>query len=766
MRIAFSRKTKVFVPVACRFAVIMVLLARPVIAQVVSSQPPLAPVDGWGFGTSLASSGAALAVGDSAWVEPRWRRSIGATYLYTYVNGNWTQGSTVVAPDAAAGDQFGASVSLSGGALVVGAPIHGKKGAVYYYAVKSGVAAYKQQIGAPDGAASDLFGSSVAISGSTLAVGAYGKTTTLNSKKYSTAGAVYIYTLVSGKWTYQQTLLSPDAAPASARFGYSVALNATNVFIGAPGQTVKKVKAAGAAYAYTLQNKTYTLQSTLTDALPQRLGAFGYSVACNSSTLAVGEPGISSASTYTLAASVWTLQTTLNPMDSSEFGFGHALAMTSTGLAVTCSGSTLSDGTAYLYSNKSGEWSQTARLWAPDSLGANLQFGQAVAYVGAAIVVTHPQSRLSDDYPGLGEAHVYTVSGMKAFASDGLSGDDHGLAVAGNTTTIFVGAPSRSSETGGVYLYKRSATALGTSQRLKSPKLAVGDRFGATLAASDSVLVVGAPGSANSAGAAYVYALVSGVWTLKTTLNPGLLQPGDLFGSSLALSGSTLIIGAPGTSDNTGSVYVYNVSSSGANITAILEADDGQPEDYFGFSVAVDGGNAVIGSPNADSDYENDTGAVYQFAFNNGSWAQVNKATPMGSGIGDFFGATVAISGNRFVAGAPYTGNGSGTIYSYAFDINGATLDARITNIWGALFGDAIALSGDTLVTRIPDADWFPGGVGVFRFALGGWDFQNLLVPGDCLYADRIGYSISLVGGNILFGAPSANFGAGAAYLY
>jgi len=196
------------------------------------------------FGCSVAVSGDCSTVVIGAFGESSGK---GAAYVFTKPGSTWVETQKLTASDADYGDWFGNSVAAShdGSTLAVGAykrdsGENDSQGAAYVF-TKSSTWSQAQEFIAPDGAAFDQFGGSVAVSssGSTLAVGAYGKA--------SYRGAVYVFTESGGTWSQAQVLTASDAA-ASAWLGHSVAVSddAGALIIGAYGYASKQ----GAVYIF------------------------------------------------------------------------------------------------------------------------------------------------------------------------------------------------------------------------------------------------------------------------------------------------------------------------------------------------------------------------------------------------------------------------------------------------------------------------------------------------------------------------------------
>jgi len=246
------------------------------------------------FGASVSHSGNILAVGARR-SDPDGVSGAGAAYLYQLeANGSATFLSKVTAPDKAPGDGFGYSVSQSGNILAVGA--NGSDpdgvsfaGAAYLYQLESnGSATFLSKVTAPDKAADDFFGYSVSQSGNILAVGAYGS----DPDGLSLAGAAYLYQLESnGSATYLCKVTAPDKA-ASDQFGISVSQSGKILAVGANYSDPDGVSGAGAAYLYHLESNGSTTYLTKVTA-PDKLASdnFGSFVSQSENILAVGAHG-------------------------------------------------------------------------------------------------------------------------------------------------------------------------------------------------------------------------------------------------------------------------------------------------------------------------------------------------------------------------------------------------------------------------------------------------------------------------------------------
>ena len=228
------------------------------------------------FGYSVALSGDTALVGASRH-DTAGLADAGAAYVFTRSGGSWTQQAQLTA--GAAGDIFGGSVALSGETALVGAVRHDSggaadAGAAYVFTRSAGSWTQQAQLIAADAAAADWFGGSVAVSGDTALVGAYGRDT----PGQADAGAAYIFTRSAGSWT-QQALLIADAGAAGDMFGNSVALSGETALVGARFHDTVGQADAGAAYVFTRSGGSWMQQAKLTAADGAALDSFGYSVA-------------------------------------------------------------------------------------------------------------------------------------------------------------------------------------------------------------------------------------------------------------------------------------------------------------------------------------------------------------------------------------------------------------------------------------------------------------------------------------------------------
>jgi hypothetical protein len=408
---------------------------------------------------------------------------------------------------------------------------------------------------------------------------------------------------------------------------------------------------------------------------------------------------------------------------------------------------------ASVQSSAAAAATEQAKLTASDGLVDNY-LGDSIAISGNTVVVGAPEATVGlNRYQGAAYVFVEPVTGWatmtevaKLTASDGAASDRFGSSVAIDGQTIVVGAPdahynaaSNSYGPGAAYVFVEPASGWATTTQTAELTASDGkslDGLGTSVAVSGQTVVVGAPGATigtNSAqGAAYVFVEPGSGWA-NAAQNAKLMASGgnanDGFGSSVAASGNTVVVGAPGAPHGAygpgpGAAYVFAgpVWSGPMYQTAELTASGGLYHDGFGSSVAVSGNTVVVGAPRAPYDGQTLTdgpGSAYVYNEPAAGWTTATQSatlTASNGAAGNEFGASVSIDGTMLVAGAPgaTVGTNAGQGAAYVFDELGAgwvsaTESAIATASDGAAgdqFGAAVAVSGSTVAVGAPDATY------------------------------------------------------------
>jgi hypothetical protein len=388
---------------------------------------------------------------------------------------------------------------------------------------------------ASDGAAGDDFGSSVAISGNTIVVGV------------PNANTVYVFTEPASGWAdmTQIAKLTESSGGVSDEFGYSVAISGNTVVATAPNAAGSNGR-SGAAYVFTMPASGWT-NMTQTAALAPSDGAtgpsFGQSVSISGNTVVVGATGTANA------------------------GFPNS-----------------GPGAAYVFTQPGSGWaglvSQTATLTTSAGVEGD-QFGQSVSISGSTIVVGALETTVGSN-SGQGAAYVFTEPGSawasetqtaELTASDGAANDVFGYSVSISGATVVVGATGANGSHGVAYVFTQPAGGWASENtataKLTDSTAAAGGNFGFSVSISNSIVVVAAPnatvGANGNQGAAYEFAEPSSGWTNMNnptaTLTASDGAANNDYGSSISISGNTVVVGADTADAGQGAAYVSQSAS-------------------------------------------------------------------------------------------------------------------------------------------------------------------------------------------------------------
>ncbi len=709
----------------------------------------------------------------------------GAAYIFSRnVGGDnaWGQVKKLTASDGASNDQFGYSVTIwtystDFAAAVIGAPFanplgHDDQGAVYAFGRDHGGAnAWGQEykLIAGDGAAGDYFGGSVSYHNGIGLIGADSADVGANADQ----GAAYVfYRDPSGAWAQVARLTAADGGPGDS-FGYSVSVNVFTALVGARSADPNGSYLQGAAYIFHRDQggaHAWGQVVRLTAADGAAEDRFGWSVSLYGQIALVGAP-------YAHVSGVWD------------------------------------EGAAYVFSQSLGganHWGQMAKLTGAGAVSDD-RTGYSVSVYDGTAVVGAPFADIKS-LLDVGAAYVYEQNqgGANAWGqmatlspSYGWHEDNFGWSVAVDGDTAVVGAYQADvggkAGQGAAYVFDRNrggTNAWGPVAMLAALDGAAGDAFGWSVSISANYILVGAPyadvGGEMDRGAAYLFLTLPGIpWGqgAKFVVDEG--NPSDYFGSSVSISGHTIVVGADnadfGVLDQ-GVAYVWNMDLSGIwHRVATLTASDGGTGDSFGYSVSLNGDTVVIGARNADPLGVYLRGAAYVFERNYGgpdAWDQVVRLTASDGASGDRFGYSVALSGDTAVIGAPFADVSGifdqGAAYVFSHNQGGANAwgqQAKLTRYAGLAedwFGGSVGVSGDKAVVGAPGVDPVgstnQGEAYLFTRSGSTWSVSNTLTAADGKMGDNFGFSVAASGNTLIIGSCLADIGPmvdqGAAYVY
>jgi hypothetical protein len=337
-------------------------------------------------------------------------------------------------------------------------------------------------------------------------------------------------------------------------------------------------------------------------------------------------------------------------------------------------------------------------------------------------------------------------------------------------------APARSDSESPPAAVEQSASRAEAREWFVSPLTgdgtSIGSGFGHAVGLSGNTAVVAAP----SARAVFVFVLTAEGWLEQARLDAPSQDGDRLFAEAVAISGDTIVVGAPHRNGR-GAAYVYRRSGASWGTPVTLAADgDGVDRDWFGGAVAISGDTAVVGAQFATVvDEYSPQGAVYAFSRSGGVWTQTKKLLASDAGVGDGFGSSVALSESTVLVGAPTYFEGSSQGAAYFFTRFGTewSLPQRVTvePPWMDEFGHRVALTETLAVigartwSQRPDASVTLGATGhavgaAFAYAKSesGW---TLL--GDGLFADDrqdndwFGTAVAASGSKVMAGTPRAD---------
>jgi len=396
---------------------------------------------------------------------------------------------------------------------------------------------------------------------------------------------------------------------------------------------------------------------------------------------------------------------------------------------------------------------------------------------------------------GTADAAAAGARQQELTAPGGAAADLFGRAVGLSGHTAVVGAPihplGSNVAQGAAYVFTQSGPAWRASGRLAASDGAAGDLFGSSVAVAGPTAVVGSPhhrvGSARLEGAVYVFTRVGGSWVQSAELTARDGRPSDEFGFSVALSGSTAVVGAPyhavGSNIEQGAAYVFVRRGSSWTQAGELTAADGGEYDNLGTAVAVDAGTVVVGSDGHQVGANAEQGDAYVFTPDGTSWRQTAELRASDGNPEDFFGSAVAISGSTIVVGAPdHAAHGPGPEgAAYVFTGSGSawTERARLAaaparGARRTYFGCSVAVSGTVTIVggdgHQVGADREQGLAYVFVRRGSSWASSGGLTASDGAPYDNLGYAVAVSGRAALVGAPGHTVGGrraqGAAYVF
>ena len=645
------------------------------------------------FGFSVAVDSDTVLVG--AYGEGSSR---GSTYAFTKPDTGWADGNEtarLTASDRARNHQFGTSVTIDGNIVVVGAVnAAGGNGAAYVFDIKG-------WDDIPDSGETTTFHAVTGLTNNityTFAVRAVnpsgdGPASTASATPMPAPAAPVILSATPRDGQVALTWDDPEDDTIT-KYQYS-----TDYIINGGGNSNN----GGASFSDIPSSNKGTIKFTVTGLANgtthtlavRAVNAYGNGVTSAVTALMIpAAPRLSATAGDAQVALSWadpgnaTIENyqvfrveepgALEPSPSDDDFFGHSVAVDGDTAVIGAYKDAQEPGPVYVFTRDSlGKWIQQAKL-SPTGGTDYDNFGHSVAVDGDTVLVGAHED--GDNVKSPGAVHVFTrnesdewIYQTKLTASGGAHADLFGYSVALSGNTAIIGAHQvdkdlTTTSSGAAYVFTRASGMWTETKKLTASDGAAGDQFGVSVAVDGNTVVVGADGDDKDAidtdaGAAFVFTNDSGTWDLKVKLIASDANASDWFGSSVAVDGNTIVVGAPGDDDNgddSGSIYVYTrplegwPASPGASLTEgdKISHQGGKAYDQFGYSVSVAGDITLVGAPKDDTRYTDDGSVFVITRDSSGDWFEMIQLTAPDGGANDQFGYSVAVDSESILVGA------------------------------------------------------------------------------------------------------------------
>eukprot|EP00002_Diphylleia_rotans_P004550 TRINITY_DN133_c0_g1_i1.p1 TRINITY_DN133_c0_g1~~TRINITY_DN133_c0_g1_i1.p1 ORF type:complete len:1995 (-),score=291.76 TRINITY_DN133_c0_g1_i1:835-6819(-) len=586
---------------------------------------------------------------------------------------------------------------------------------------------------ATNGKAGDFFGHSIQFMDNCMVVGAPG----YDSESSSDTGAIYIFRSQDIEYVEQQFIPSPERIPFD-KFGTSLAISPSGIFVGAPYHTTGAESLSnGAVYEFTAESRIGWTQSFKRSDRTVQGANLGYSISFADSFIAVGAPFYQDGGDlwgrvfiYTLQGQEWMFSEILGGSIQGQLRFGASVAMRDGRLLVGDPENKKSfpnSGAVHIFTLSGAFWRLETDL-EPDVPTTGLFFGESVS-LNSTRALVGATKRMEEDLSATGLVFVFTLQGpswileRKLSPATGASGGLFGFSVQFLDTAIIAGAPLHSesgqSESGLIATFEISQGGEITEATVFPSTIEAFSNFGSSISGFGAKYAVGCPkcsASERVCGVVYLFEYTPLVSTLVETISPQGTGSAALFGTSLSLGDNWLFVGAPGSRTNSGisqgATYTFTTEGSGFYENDILLPSDPLEGQSYGFALASNGLEIVVGCPKSTSRGQAETGSFYLYKDGGVQYTLDQKITTSQLLNNIYFGQSLAFHNGKLFVGAP----GDDPSLSppggrvYLFTKVGATW-TQIQEISSSLgqigdwFGHAISLSGLFMVVSAPKYD-------------------------------------------------------------
>lgn len=512
--------------------------------------------------------------------------------------------------------------------------------------------------------------------------------------------------------------------------------------------------------------------------------SFGTAISTDGQTLVAGAPrDNSNGSAYIFArvAGEWVFKKKLNPTGTyHDMRFGDSVALQGDILVVGSPGDGIY-GAAYIYEKVGDDWVLSTKVSPATGTDLYAYFGGSLALDNGLLMVGASGYTRGGSPPVIGKGYVFVFENVAGIwtqrsrleDSAGTTSDEYGAAIVIKNGYAYIGKPGKNS--GEVMIYRKDGSSWTYVTRLFG--VSPGDRFGRCLATDGSALAVGAPfhdaAVGVDAGSVDVFRKSGEVWTSESKLTAADGVSYDYFGTSVAIEGNRLLIGAIRGYSSHGCGYIFEKNTSWSQKTRLVPYNttiDGRS----GYCVALVGDAAWVGAYNSDTYAHWHAGVINEYRLQSGMWNNTDLITAGNGGSSMAFGSALDMDGQRIVVGVPADaspyGQGTGSVYVFLKANSDWQIETVLTeeSPWeGENFGAAVDIEGDLLMVGIPGDTKLGNTVGYvtrhrfgsvtcFRRSASGWSPEAKMQPTipSAFDGDSFGTSISLRGSTLLVGAP------------
>ncbi|MBL9118735.1 MAG: hypothetical protein JNL80_02330 [Phycisphaerae bacterium] len=775
------------------------------------------------FGHSVAIDGDTIVVGTSH-DDHSGATDIGSATVFVHGPSGWTVQATLLPGGAGSFTYAGVTVAIDGDTVLVGGTGYdGNRGAGWVYVRSGSLWSLQAILTAPDGAPDDNLGTGVAIQGDTIVLGAY----TYDFGGIDNAGGAFVFERSGTSWAYHQTLGVGDAE-VGGYVGSSVAIDGDSILLGAFG-TNATTEDSGAAYVFVRSESSWTQQAKLFGLGSPGVQWFGYSTAIDGDVAAIGAPlddlpvqDTGSVFLYDRVGSNWVQRGGPLPSPSGDgfanFGLSVNLHGSSILVGASVDGTHVPDGgVVWLFETAFPDCNANGRSDACDladgiatDLNHNGQLDQCESgdsdgdsVPDAVDGCPNDPLKTSPGACGCGAVDVDTDGDGIADCKDGCAPTEIGLvspsnfahfgsAISVDGDWMVIGSPNELlgvNNVGAARVYQRQSD--NSWLRIQTFTGSIGSGFGSAVALRGSHLLVGAPyedyddgwSGVNEAGIVYSYQRnAAGTWVLHSEIHDQYAAVGAWFGATVALSddGLTGFVGAPEHTTSGGPSHAGKVGTFDTEVYSGTAFEQIFPPslaafDHFGTSIAVDGARVIVGSPGQDA-VASDAGTAWVFVKSGGIWYAEAELRPSGLAAGDLSGERVAIDGNVALVGISHKdgpgGIDQGTVAIFRRDAVGSWKEeVKLVAPHPAaqeLFGTGIAVRDDVVVVGAPAVDVAPAGQDsglafVFHRGFSGWTLVNAHSAPNAEPSAALGGTVAISDHELLLGAPGASRGTATA---